>query len=123
MLWRDPTDPAKGDWYTGMVVQEAEEWAPPAGAIWEGVSVMWDTDSSKQLPVTSTVLCLSPSALLLPHQCGPWHVKPITMSVWQSSPEQTPQPCCLTLLLILLDVAATDWQLLPSLLFTKALLS
>lgn len=47
MLWRDAADPAKGDWYTGMVVQEAEEWAPPAGAIWEGVSVMWDTDSSK----------------------------------------------------------------------------
>lgn len=49
MLWRDATDPAKGDWYAGIVVQEAEEWAPPAGAIWEGVSVMWDTDSSKQL--------------------------------------------------------------------------
>lgn len=49
MLWRDATDPAKGDWYAGRVVQEEEEWAPPAGAIWEGVSVMWDTDSSKRL--------------------------------------------------------------------------
>lgn len=71
MLWRDATDPAKGDWYTGMVVEEAEEWAPPAGVIWEGVSVIWDTDSSKQLTVTSTVVCLSAWALLLPLQCGP----------------------------------------------------
>ncbi|KAL3140768.1 hypothetical protein ABBQ32_005316 [Trebouxia sp. C0010 RCD-2024] len=46
MVWRDAADPSKGDWYTGMVVQEAEEWAPLAGSIWEGVSVMWDTDLS-----------------------------------------------------------------------------
>ena len=49
MLWRDAVDPARSEWYTGTVVQEAEEWGPPAGAIWEGVSVMWDTDSSEQL--------------------------------------------------------------------------
>lgn len=57
MLWRDATDPASSDWYTGMVVQEAEEWAPPAGAIWEGVSVMWDTDASKEFAVTSILSC------------------------------------------------------------------
>ena len=66
MLWRDATDPANCDWYTGMVVQEAEEWAPPAGAIWEGVSVMWDTDASKQLTVTSLLF----HARLRLHFCG-----------------------------------------------------
>ena len=65
MLWRDATDPAQGDWYTGMVVQEAEEWAPPAGTIWEGVSVMWDTDSSKQLTATSILF----HACVLLHCC------------------------------------------------------
>ena len=65
MLWRDATDPAKGDWYAGMVVQEAEEWAPPAGAIWEGASVMWDTDSSKQLASKALQVCHALVPLLL----------------------------------------------------------
>lgn len=70
MLWRDATDPAKGDWYAGMVVQEAEEWAPPAGAIWEGVSVMWDTDSSEQLASNLSHACHAlVSALLLLSLC------------------------------------------------------
>ena len=58
MLWRDAADPSKGDWYTGMVVQEAEEGAPPAGSIWEGVSVMWDTDLSKRPLLPSTVFSM-----------------------------------------------------------------
>lgn len=55
MLWRDAADPSKGNWYTGMVVIEAEEWAPSASTIWEGVSVMWDIDSSKKPPFLAVV--------------------------------------------------------------------
>lgn len=68
MVWRDAADPSKGDWYTGMVVQEAEEWAPLAGSIWEGVSVMWDTDLSKKLPLSGITL-LSPCGL---SSCPVW---------------------------------------------------
>lgn len=47
MIWKDAAEPTKGVWYTGQVVQEGEEWAPKPGAVWEGVSVMWEADGSK----------------------------------------------------------------------------
>ena len=52
MLWRDAADPSQGEWYSGMVVQEGKEYGPPAQAVWEGISVMWDADGSKSLPHT-----------------------------------------------------------------------
>ncbi len=48
MVWKDATDPTRGEWYEG-TVSRSEEWGPglPPGATWEGVSVMWDVDRSE----------------------------------------------------------------------------
>ena len=69
MLWRDAVQPARGEWYFGVVLQEAEERAPPAGAIWEGFSVMWDTDSSEQpqQPLALHMLWITPCESLKMH--------------------------------------------------------
>ena len=47
MLWKDAGEPSKGQWYSGMVVQEGKEYGPHPQAVWEGVSVMWDADGSE----------------------------------------------------------------------------
>ena len=46
MTWKDAADPTRGEWYEG-TVSMGEEWGHGPGAIWEGVSVMWDIDRSK----------------------------------------------------------------------------
>ncbi len=48
MVWKDATDPTRGEWYEG-TVSRSEEWGHglPPGATWEGVSVMWDVDRSE----------------------------------------------------------------------------
>ncbi len=58
MVWKDATDPTRGEWYEG-TVSRSEEWGPgfPPGATWEGVSVMWDVDRSESADLSIVSCC------------------------------------------------------------------
>ena len=69
MLWKDAGEHSKGEWYSGMVVQEGKEYGPHPQAVWEGVSVMWDADGSKYRTLFMSSGCMCQLNLICYDQC------------------------------------------------------